>query len=360
MEETQLKPRRLQRLASQPSLSPKSKTVRTKRTRLTGSKSPIKVRTTVPTTSEIPVTPNISGNPASTEEVQQPQRESDIDSSLRANTCVTEPVPSVTSSKSLVPQTFVAVYSTPSSALEIFYRPDGLPLPAGLIAIEEIVEDPQASTPTQFGVGVTLFPSTSEVSLPPVEVPVESLGILLDRLKMSEQPSTSRTVSTDTATAKLPAVTPTMFASVPSVPTSSQPLEGVHLGAISIVWSVPVFSSGIISGNSYVETRQIDPFGGQFGQLSPQGQSIPLSSGLLPYGGQYALSLPPPGGYPYVSSQQYSGYIGIASSSWVPMLPQQPRIVYSMQQCVPVTNIPTTPAIVTVSQVQAIPVTCQP
>ena len=31
-----------------------------------------------------------------------------------------------------------------------------------------------------------------------------------------------------------------------------------------------------------------------------------------------------------------------------------------MQQFVPVTNIETTPAIVTVSQVQAIPVTCQP
>ena len=42
------------------------------------------------------------------------------------------------------------------------------------------------------------------------------------------------------------------------------------------------------------------------------------------------------------------------------MLPQQPRVVYSMQQCVPVTNIPTTPAIVTVSQVQAMPVACQP
>ena len=31
-----------------------------------------------------------------------------------------------------------------------------------------------------------------------------------------------------------------------------------------------------------------------------------------------------------------------------------------MQQCVPMTNIPTTPAIVTVSQVQAMPVACQP
>ena len=169
----------------------------------------------------------------------------------------------------LAPQITVAVDSTPSSAPEIFYGPDGLPLPPSLIVIEEIVEDPQASTPTHFGVGVTLFPSISEVSLPPVEVPVESLGNLLDRLKISEQPSTSRTVSNDTATAELPAVTPTMLAGIPSVPTSSQPLEGVHPGTILTVWSVPVCSSGIISGNSHVESRQIDPFGGQFGPSSP-------------------------------------------------------------------------------------------
>ena len=128
MEESQLKPHCSQRLMSQPSLSPKSKLLWTKRTRLTGSKSPGKVRTSVPMTSEIPVTPNISGNPASTEEVQQPQRDSDTDPSLRVNTCVTKPVPSTTGSESLALQTSVAVDSTPSSALEIFYRPDSLPL----------------------------------------------------------------------------------------------------------------------------------------------------------------------------------------------------------------------------------------
>jgi hypothetical protein len=63
---------------------------------------------------------------------------------------------------------------------------------------------------------------------------------------------------------------------------------------------------------------------------------------------------------PYESSQQNSGYAGITSSGWVPILPQQPRVVYSMQQCLPMSNIPTTPAIVTVSQVQALPVVCQP
>ena len=116
MEESQLKPRRSRRHTSQTSLSPESKTERTKRTRITGSKSPIKVRTNIPTTSEIPVTPNISGNPASIKEVQQPQKDSDADPSLRTSTCVSGPVPSVTSPESLVPQTTVAVETNPSSA----------------------------------------------------------------------------------------------------------------------------------------------------------------------------------------------------------------------------------------------------
>ena len=182
-----------------------------------------------------------------------------------------------------------------------------------------------------------------EVSPPQVEVPVESLRNLLDRLDMSEQLSTSRTISSDTAAAEPPAATPTMFAGIPSVPANCQQQAGVPSGTMT--WLVPISSSGLSSGISYVETRQIDPFRGQ------PGQSIPLSSGLLPYGGQYALSLPPPGGYPYGSSQQYSGYTGVTSSGWVPILPQQPRIVYSMQQCVPMSNILTTQAIVTVSQV---------
>ena len=41
-------------------------------------------------------------------------------------------------------------------------------------------------------------------------------------------------------------------------------------------------------------------------------------------------------------------------------MPQQPRVVYSMQLIQLVSNIPTTPAIVTLSQVQALPVVCQP
>jgi len=85
---------------------------------------------------------------------------------LKVNTCVTEPVSFTTSSESVVPQTFVVMDSIPSSVPEIFYGPDDLPLPLGLIAIEEIVEDPPSSTPSQFGVGITLYPSSSEISLP--------------------------------------------------------------------------------------------------------------------------------------------------------------------------------------------------
>jgi len=106
---------------------------------LTGSKSPGKVRTSVPTTSEIPVAPNISDIPAFTEEVLQLPKDSNTDPSLQVHTCVTEPVSSVTGSESVVPQTSVVADPIPSSAPEIFYGPDGLPLPPGLIAIEEIV-----------------------------------------------------------------------------------------------------------------------------------------------------------------------------------------------------------------------------
>ena len=177
---------------------------------------------------------------------------------------------------------------------------------------------------------------------------------------MSEQPSTSRTVSSDTATAELPAVTPTMFAGIPSVPTSSQPLDGVHSGTISTAWSVPICSSGIISGILMLNLSKLILQSVNLGSPVFKGQSFPLSTGLPPYGGQYALSLFPPGEQPYESSQQNSGQTGITSSGWVPILPQQPRVVYSMQPSPPVSNIPTTPAIVTVSQVQALPVVCQP
>ena len=219
------------------------------------------------------------------------------------------------------------------------------------------MEDPPSSTPSHFGVGITLYPYLSETSLPSSEVLVESLGNLLDRLDMSEQPSTSRTMSSDTAASEPLATTPTMFVGIPSVPTSSQPLDGFHPGIISATWFVPICSSGILSGISYVESQQIDPSHQyQFGQSSLQRPVYPLNTGLPPYGGKYAFSLFPPGEQPYESLQQNSGQIGITLSGWVPILPQQPRVIYSMQSTQPVSNIPTTPVIVTVSQVQAMPI----
>ena len=184
-----------------------------------------------------------------------------------------------------------------------------------------------------------------------MEVPVESLRNLLDRLDMSEQPSTSRTVSSDTATAEPPATTPTMFAGIPSVPANCQQQAGVQSGTTT--WLVPISSSGLSSGISYVETQQIDP-------MCLQRPIYPLSTRLPPYGGQYAFSLFPPREQPYESLQQSSGQTRITPSGWVPILPQQPRVVYSMQPVYPVLNIPTIPAMVIASQVQALPVVCQP
>ena len=98
-----------------------------------------------------------------------------------------------------------------------------------------------------------------EISLPSSQVLVESLGNLLDRLDMSEKLSTSRTMSSNIEAVEPPVATPAMSVGVPYVPTSSQSLDGVHPGTISTVWSVPVCSSGIISGISYVESQQIYP-----------------------------------------------------------------------------------------------------
>ena len=97
------------------------------------------------------------------------------------------------------------------------------------------MEDLPSSTPLHFGIGIHLYPSTSEVSHPSSQVPVESLGNLSDRLDMSEQPLTSRTVSSDAAVAELPSATPIMFADVPSIATSSQSLDGIHPGALPTV-----------------------------------------------------------------------------------------------------------------------------
>jgi len=112
------------------------------------------VGTIVPTPTETLVTPNISGIPASTKEVPQPQEDSRTDPSVTVNTSIPELAPSTADSKGVIPKTFVAAESIPSSALEIFYGPDSLLLPPGLIAIEEIVENPPSITPLYFGDGL--------------------------------------------------------------------------------------------------------------------------------------------------------------------------------------------------------------
>ena len=124
------------------------------------SKSPGLFETCVSTSSETPVTPTISGIPTSTKEAPQLQEDIRTDPSVTVNTSIPEPAPSRIDSEGVTPPTFVAAEFVPSSAPEIFYGADGLPLPPGLIAIEEIVEDPPSSTPSQFGVGITLYPSS--------------------------------------------------------------------------------------------------------------------------------------------------------------------------------------------------------
>ena len=126
----------------QPSLYLESKLLRTKPTHLTGSESPGKVGTSVLTPSETLVTPNILGIPTFTEETHQPPKDSRTNPSVRVNTCITETTPVTTGLQGVIPQTYVAAEFIPSLAPKIFYNPDGLPLPPGLISIEEIVEDP--------------------------------------------------------------------------------------------------------------------------------------------------------------------------------------------------------------------------
>ena len=77
---------------------------------------------------------------------------------MTINTSIPKPAPSTADSEGVTPQTSVAAELISSSAPEIFYGPDSLPLPPGLISIEEIVEDLPSSTPSHFGAGITLYP----------------------------------------------------------------------------------------------------------------------------------------------------------------------------------------------------------
>lgn len=174
------------------------------------------------------------------------------------NTSIPELAPSRADSYGVTPPTSVTIESIPSSTPEIFYGLNNLPLPLRLIAIEEIAEDLPSSTPLHFETLIHLYPSTVEDSSfhhPSSQVLVESLGNILDRLNMSKQPSTSRIVSFNIAATELPSATLIMFVGIPSIPTSSQPLDGVHPGIILTTWSIPICSSRILSGVFYVETQ---------------------------------------------------------------------------------------------------------
>ena len=116
MEESQSKPRCSQRLTSQPLLTPEANPFRTKRTRLTRSKSPRLVGASTPTSSETPVTPNISGIPASIGEIPKQQKDITVDPSVTVNTSIPEPAPFTADSEGVTPPTIVAAESIPSSA----------------------------------------------------------------------------------------------------------------------------------------------------------------------------------------------------------------------------------------------------
>jgi len=209
----------------------KTKPFQEKRSRLIESNSPCLFETCVSTSLEIPITPIISSTSAFTEEVPQLQEDIRIDPSVIVDTSIPETTPSrgdpetevhlpehleveFQNSEGVTPPISVTAKAIPSSAPKIFYRPDGLPLPSRLISIEEIVEDLPSSTPLHFGTEIHLYPSTTDVSSfkhPSSQVPIESLGNILDRLNMSEQQSTPRTVSSDIVTAELPATTTMMF-----------------------------------------------------------------------------------------------------------------------------------------------------
>ena len=205
MEESQSKPCRSWRLAIQPSLTLETKPTQEKRSCLIESNSPHLFETCVSTLSKTTVTPIISGITSFTEKVSHLQEDIRNNPSAMVDTSIPETTPPRTNveteirlpehlevefqnSEGVTPLVSVTTGAKLSSAPEIFYGPDGLPLPPGLIAIEEIVEDPPPSAPVDFGTGIHLHPSTIEVSSFSSQVPVESLENLLDKLNMSKQP----------------------------------------------------------------------------------------------------------------------------------------------------------------------------
>ena len=94
MEESQSKPRRSRRLASQPYLTLETKPFRAKRSHLTGSNSPDLFETCVSTSSETTVTLIISGTSAFTEEVPRLQEDIRTDPNVMVDASIPGTTPS--------------------------------------------------------------------------------------------------------------------------------------------------------------------------------------------------------------------------------------------------------------------------
>ena len=134
-------------------MTPETKPFWVKRSRLTESNSSGLFETFISTSSNTTVTPIIFRRSASREEVPQLQEDIKTNPSVMVDTSIPETNPSrvgletevhlpkhleveFQTLEGVTPLVSVTVEAIPSSALEIFYRPNGLPLRPRLIAIQ--------------------------------------------------------------------------------------------------------------------------------------------------------------------------------------------------------------------------------
>ena len=128
-----------------------TKPSRAKRSCLIESNSPDLFETCVSISLEVTVTPIISGTSSFTEEVAWLQEDIRTDPSVTVDTFIPETTPSRVepetevhlpkhlevefyNSEGATPLVSITTEAIPSSAPEIFYGPDGQPLPPGLVA----------------------------------------------------------------------------------------------------------------------------------------------------------------------------------------------------------------------------------
>jgi len=152
--------------------------------------------------------------------------------------------------------------------------------------------------------------------------------------------------------------TPSMFTTSPesylhggpSVPTGYKSLSGTFSGTSSRPWTLPMSSSGVLTGSPIVSTERLDSLhtsSGQY-QVGPFG-SIPLSTistGLPAFGENYFPSYYSPHARGQHLVTQYENtpslfgqtnvYMNVCQ--WQPTLPIQPQtVVHSYQPVQPVT-----------------------